>query len=71
MIRISYNDIKSENAEGTIHVEGHASAEVCAAFSALWYAFVSGVERLHELHPEELGIYEPVEREPTGRESQS
>ncbi len=60
MARISYTDPdKDGNYELTI--TGHTNPEACAALSALWYAFTSGVERLAKLHPMDVKLYAPAE----------
>ena len=60
MTRISWSEPdKDGNAE--LSITGHTNNEACAALSALWHSFVSGVERLAKLHPGDVKIYEPAE----------
>lgn len=59
MTRITWTEPdKDGNCE--LFITGHSNREACAALSALWEAFISGVERLALLHPADVGIYQPA-----------
>lgn len=61
MTRISWSDPHGDQSECELTIFGHTNPEACAALSALWFSFVSGIERLAKLHPQDIKIFEPVE----------
>jgi hypothetical protein len=61
MTRITYSGPSGPDADYELAITGHTNHEACAALSALWYAFTTGIERLATLHPEDVKIFEPLE----------
>jgi hypothetical protein len=60
MTRIEWDGPKGKNADYVLTITGHTSPEACAALTALWYSFTKGIERLAEIHPDDVKLYRPA-----------
>lgn len=57
MTRITWNGPNGKEANLDLSIGGHANPEACAALSALWYAYIAGIERVAKLHPDDVKLY--------------